>query len=719
MGIKFSKIRCLSIRLNDLDLIYPLKMTLSNYMMTACICIALQSCGQKKESKMHTHTNSLIEETSPYLLQHAHNPVDWHAWNDENLAEAKKLGKPLLISIGYSSCHWCHVMEHESFENEVIAEYMNTHFYCIKVDREERPDVDQIYMTAANIISGSGGWPLNCFALPNGKPFHAGTYYPPAGWQKLLESVNEQYASNREKLEEYAEKLTTGIRMQETAITDIAAQKLDSKVLVKTVEGWKASWDMKEGGMNRAPKFPMPSNYKFLMDYTYHFSDKYTDNFIQTTLTKMAYGGIFDQIGGGFSRYSVDALWKAPHFEKMGYDNGQLLSIYAKAFNKYGDSLYLEVIQKTVEWLSREMQDKSKMFYSALDADSEGEEGKFYVWRAAEAQAILGDDYPLAEEYYQIGSKGKWEHGNNILLRDDDPKKIAKKFSMTTDDLAQNIDRINSKLLKARSKRIRPGLDDKCLTAWNALLITGLCDAYSATANEDYKNMALECLDATLAAQATDAEVWHSYKNGKSTIKGLLDDYAFLGQACVGAYQISGNENYITKAQQLTQVAIDKFYDVEKEIFYFNEENELIVRTTEIHDNVIPATNSAMANLLLEVGLIYGKTDYLSLSENLVGKVQQNMANYPGGHSNWALAHIKQSMPYYEIAVVGKDAEEIATKLRGHNLSNTLIAFSEKSSDVPLMANRFAKGKTLIYVCQKGICQLPVASVNEALELIK
>ncbi|PCJ63720.1 MAG: thioredoxin domain-containing protein [Bacteroidetes bacterium] len=695
-------------------------MTLPKYLLSISLLITLNSCGQKKETTvMHQHTNELIKETSPYLLQHAHNPVDWHAWNSKSLATAKELGKPILISIGYSSCHWCHVMEHESFENEVIAEYMNEHFFCIKVDREERPDVDQIYMTAANIITGSGGWPLNCFALPDGRPFHAGTYYPASGWIKLLQSVDLQYTNNREKLEDYATKLTKGIEMQETAISDNQSQKLDVKKLVAAVEGWKANWDMTEGGMNRSPKFPMPSNFNYLLDYTHHFDDSYSDSFINVTLTKMAYGGIFDQIGGGFSRYSVDELWKAPHFEKMLYDNAQLLTIYSKAYKRFKDPLYKEIVEKTIVWLEREMFDESNMFYAALDADSEGEEGKFYVWKSKEVKDILDEDFNLAQIYYEIGKKGLWEHGNNILLRNRSDIEIASKFNITPNELKQRISSINTKLLKSRSSRIRPGLDDKCLTAWNALLITGLCEAYKATGNDHYKTLATNCLDAIIKLQIEkENNVWHTYKQGKSTINGMLEDYSFVAEACISAYEITSNEEYIIKSKLLVDKAIEKFYDADKELFYFNEANELIVRTSEVYDNVIPSTNSSMANVLLHLGLIYGNPSLLSMSENLIGKVQDNISNYPGGHSNWARAHLKHTMPFYEIAIVGKNAKQITKSLQSNDLNNTLIIGSDRKSNIPLFKDRFINGTTKIYVCQKGVCQLPVETIEEALKLM-
>ena len=694
---------------------------MKNYVLSLLSTVSvLSSCGQKNQNKsMSSHTNQLIKETSPYLLQHAHNPVDWHAWNPENLVEAKKLNKPLLISIGYSSCHWCHVMEHESFENEEVAQYMNEHFYCIKVDREERPDVDQIYMTAANIITGRGGWPLNCFALPTGEPFHAGTYYPTKDWLRLLQNISDQYQSNFHKIKEYAQKLTRGIQLQETAISDQTTQSLDDAVLDNLVKEWKKNWDYKDGGMNRAPKFPMPSNYDFLISYAHHSSDNTIDEFINITLTKMAYGGIFDQIGGGFSRYSVDGIWKVPHFEKMLYDNAQLLSIYAKAYQKTKKPLFKEVIDKTANWLEREMLDESGLFYAALDADSEGEEGKYYVWKSEELKDILKEDFDLTVSYYEVDKKALWEHQNNILLRDKDDASIELEFQLTTQELADKIHQINQKLLDQRSQRIPPGLDDKCLTSWNSLMVSGLIESYIATRNNHYKDLAINTLDKILTTQLHEEELWHSFKNNQSTIPGMLEDYAFLIKACTDAFAITGKESYVQSAQQLTEVVMKKFYDSEKELFYFNETNELIVRTTEVHDNVIPSTNSVMAHNLWQLGLIYGNSRYLEIAETLVGKVQSNMVSYPSGHSNWAKTHLAISKPYYEVVIVGKNAEKEALKFRESFHPNTLVLYSNAPSNLPLFKNRYHADKTLIYVCEKGICKLPVKTIEEALDLVR
>jgi uncharacterized protein YyaL (SSP411 family) len=573
-------------------------------------------------------------------------------------------------------------------------------------------------MSAANIITGSGGWPLNCFAMPDGKPFHAGTYFPKDQWLNLLQTVSAQFSSNRDKLQEYANKLTNGIRMQETAISDNSVAKLNSQTLNLAIQGWKDKWDFEEGGMKRVPKFPMPANYEFLMKWNHFNNDKEVAQFTKLTLHKMAFGGIFDQIGGGFSRYSTDGLWKAPHFEKMLYDNAQLMKVYALAYSKDSDPVYKEVMEKTVTWLEREMLDESGLFYSALDADSEGEEGKFYVWKANELEAVIGGNYDLARVIYQVGGKGLWEHGNNILLREHTNEQIANLFKISEQEVKNKLEEINTALLAARDKRIRPGLDDKCLTSWNGLMIEGLCEAYRVTKNQKHLDLAVNCGNALLKYQMTKEGVLHSYKGGKSTIDGMLEDFVYPAIGFLKLYETTSDERYYSAALSLTEMAMSDFYDTEKQLFYFNKENELILRTSEVYDNVIPSTNSAMANLLTQIGLLEGNPLYLSIAEDMIGKIQGTIANYPGGFAYWSVAHLMHTQPYYEIAVVGKNAEAIKSELLSVGLTNALIVGTSKKSDRPIFKNRFVKGKTLIYVCQKGVCSAPVELAADVLKLM-
>ena len=694
-------------------------MTFKTSLGLLCISILFNNCSLGQEnSTMHKYTNELIEETSPYLLQHAHNPVNWHAWNEKNLKEAKKLDKPLLISIGYSSCHWCHVMEHESFEDEEVASYMNANFYCIKVDREERPDVDQIYMTAANIITGSGGWPLNCFALPDGRPFHAGTYFPKNNWLRVLEGVHFEYSKNRNKLEEYADKLTQGIRLQETAITDNSPEILRAELISESMDGWKTKWDMQYGGMKGAPKFPMPINLECILYYANLHEDQQADEFVQQSLNKMAFGGIFDQIKGGFSRYSTDGIWKAPHFEKMLYDNAQLLSIYSKAYKKSKNPLYLEVINKTIAWLESEMLDPSGLFYSALDADSEGEEGRYYVWSKKQLHIALDSLYPIAESYYSVNEIGAWELDKYILMRSLTTEEVASIHKLEVQELQEKILQIESILNQFRNNRVRPGLDDKCLSGWNGLLLSGLVEAYKVTENTHFLELAENIGKALIKNQIKSNKLYRSYKAGISSIDGMLEDYVFVSQGLLDLYTLNSDEQFLKNSQEVFKLAFDLFYDEEKEIFYFNTENELIVRTAEIHDNVIPSSNSAMVQLMYTYGLLEGNQKYMELAQRITGKVQKNIASYPSGHANWSIAHMRMNQRYSEVVITGKNAENLYREMMQLNLPNTIIIWTNRESQLAIFKGRLNKTETSIYVCNKGSCKLPVKSIEEALQIL-
>ncbi len=452
----------------------------------------IQSCHSQNHKPMETHqyTNELIHETSPYLLQHAHNPVNWMPWGKAALNKAKKEEKLLLISIGYAACHWCHVMEHESFEDLEVAKVMNDYFVCIKVDREERPDIDQIYMSAVQLMTQQGGWPLNVVALPDGRPFWGGTYFQKEVWINTLLQIQGYHQQNPEKTTEYAQRLSEGI--QENNLIPIAkeSQPLKLDQLLQAVSKWKANFDQQEGGRRGAPKFMMPNNLQFLLRWSHQQEDEETLKFVETTLDKMAMGGIYDQVGGGFARYSTDSHWKVPHFEKMLYDNGQLLSVYAQAYQKLKKPLYKEVVEQTVSFMKRELLAPEQGFYSSLDADSEGEEGKFYVWTKEELQEILGTDFKLFADYYQVNATGHWEGENYILLRKQNDEDFAKGHHLSIAELKEKVTNWQDTLLKVRENRIRPGLDDKILTSWNALAISGLVDSYQAFDNKEYLELA-------------------------------------------------------------------------------------------------------------------------------------------------------------------------------------------------------------------------------------
>jgi uncharacterized protein YyaL (SSP411 family) len=673
------------------------------------------------DTATHKHTNNLIKETSPYLLQHAHNPVNWYAWGDEALEKAKKENKLLLISIGYSACHWCHVMEHESFENEEVAKIMNDNFICIKVDREERPDIDQIYMNAVQLMTGRGGWPLNCFALPTGEPFYGGTYFQKDQWIQLLNNVTNEYKVSPQKVIEYAQKLTEGIKTSEILpmIKDNTPFSMD--ILDAGVARIKKQFDYVEGGGNHAPKFPMPNNYQFLLQYYYHTKDKEVLDVIELTLDKMAYGGIYDQIGGGFARYSTDKYWKAPHFEKMLYDNGQLVSLYSEAYQLTKKPLYKHIVYQTLEYVEREMTAKNGAFYSSLDADSEGEEGKFYVWSKEELQSILKADFEFAKEYYNVNSTGKWE-GHYILLRKKDNDKIAKLFNLSTEEVEKKIDRINAILLKERAKRIRPGLDDKTLTSWNALMLKGYVDAYNVFGEEKFLKSAIKNADFIVSTQIRkDGGLNHNYKNGISNLDGYLEDYSFTTEALIALYQATFDEKWLTHSKQLTDYAIAHFYDTETGFFFFTSNNAkgLIARKMELSDNVIPASNSSMAKTLFLLGEIYYNEDYTKKSKQMLKNIEAQISQYISGYSNWGILMLNNVKPFYEVAISGKKAQSKRQELNDSYIPNKLIIGSTKKSKLPLLEMKQVNGKTMIYVCYNKACQKPVENVSEALLQIK
>ena len=669
----------------------------------------------------HTHTNKLIEETSPYLLQHAHNPVDWYPWGEEALNKAKEENKLLLISIGYSSCHWCHVMEHESFEDSTVAALMNEKFVSIKIDREERPDIDQIYMSAIQLMTGRGGWPLNCFALPDGRPIYGGTYYPKAQWMQLLNDLPATYQQEPQKVLEYAENLTKGVQNSELVELNTKPASFVQKQLDELVAKWSLSFDNKEGGPNRAPKFPIPNNYEYLLKHAVIQDNEDVKNHVFLTLDKMALGGIYDQAGGGFARYSTDIKWKVPHFEKMLYDNAQLLSLYSKAYQLSKKQLYADVVAETIAFLEREMMSSDGAFYSALDADSEGEEGKFYVWNKQELDSILGEDMDLATKLYNINSQGLWEHGNYILLRDLDDEQYAEKHKLDLAELRTAKERIKSKLMARREARIRPGLDDKSLTSWNALLISGLCHSYDAFGNEKWLQHAERLAELILTkCKRDDGGLFHNYKSGQASINGYLEDYSFMIEGLLDLYQVTFKESYLKEAQALADYTLAHFSDERSGMFFFTSDIDppLIARKTEVTDNVIPASNSSMAKGLFLLGHLNYNEKFLEIAEQMLNNVANKMETYPAGYSNWAQLMLGFTKPYQEIVITGEGALVKRKEFGQHFIPNRAFLGAKKSSDLPLLEGKFFDSTT-IFVCQNRTCQLPVEEVSEALQQLK
>ncbi len=657
--------------------------------------------------------NLLIHESSPYLLQHANNPVDWFSWSDEAWTKAKTENKLVLISIGYSACHWCHVMEHESFEDDTVAKIMNEYFICIKVDREQRPDVDQVYMTAVQLMSGSGGWPLNCFTLPDGRPIYGGTYFPKDIWIKTLLTLADVYNDDPEKVLKYAEELTGAVKNSELVPAFVEKQKFTSAILKECVENWTKRFDNREGGPMKAPKFPLPNNYQFLLRHYFFTKDSSLLKHIHLTLEKMAYGGIYDQIGGGFARYSTDAEWKAPHFEKMLYDNAQLVSLYCEAYQFNKNPLYKNIVFETLEFIQREMTSPEGTFYSALDADSEGEEGKYYVWTVDELKKILDDDLKLFADYFNVNEIGHWEEENYILLRKQSDEEIAKRFGISADVLQKKILELKTKVLAIREMRIKPGLDNKILTSWNSLMIKGYADAYSVFHEKEFLNSALKAGNYILENLSREDGGLNRTKN----INGFLEDYAFTIEAFISLYQVTFDEKWLNKAKSLLEYSQAHFHDSSSAMFYFTSDLDtaLIARKMEVQDNVIPSSNSTMARSLFYLGKYFDEQKYLELSEKMLMQVQEGIPQYGSAYSNWAMLMQHFLYPFYEIAIVGNSVDEKRKQLSEHYIPNAIFTGTKTPSKLFLLQDKIIEGKTLIYVCENKTCKLPTENISDAL----
>ncbi len=691
------------------------------------IALLIWSCKGQNDTAMHDYTNDLIHETSPYLLQHAHNPVNWKPWSNETLAQAKKENKLILVSIGYSSCHWCHVMEKESFEDSIVADFMNANFINIKVDREERPDVDNVYMSAVQLMTGRGGWPLNAIALPDGRPIWGGTYFPKEDWTDALEQVATIYKEDPNKLVEYAEKLTSGIKSMDLVKPNPNSPRFEEETINSALATWSRSWDTRQGGPNRAPKFMMPNNYHFLLRYAMQKEDQELLEYVNTTLEQIAYGGVNDHTGGGFARYSTDTKWHIPHFEKMLYDNAQLVSLYSDAYLATKNELYKETVYQTLAFISREMTTDEGGFYSALDADSltpegELEEGAYYVWTKEELENIIGSDFDLFSEYYNINNYGKWEKENYVLIRQDADTTFVKENEISLKDLKSKKDKWKEGLLRFReSNKERPRLDDKILTGWNSLMTKGYIDAYRVFNDQNFLDIALKNANLIVSKMLRkDGGLNRNYKNGKSSINAYLEDYASTIDAFIALFEVTTDIVWLERAKSLTDYTFTHFQDKNNSMFFFtsNEDTSLVSRSTEYLDNVIPASNSMMAKNIFTLSHYYLNREYTKTAAAMLNNIQLEIDKYPSSCSNWLDLLLNYTNPYYELVIVGPEAKEVLTQLNTRYLPNKLIAASLSQTNQEIFEGRYLEGETLIYVCVNNACKLPVRTVEEALTLI-
>lgn len=667
--------------------------------------------------------NRLVEANSPYLQEHADNPVDWYEWEAEALEKAQEEDKPIIISVGYASCHWCHVMERESFMDSSVAEIMNRDFISIKIDREERPDLDKIYMNAAQLLNGSGGWPLNVVALPDGKPFFAGTYFPTEEWKDILNKIAKAYKEDKESLIETANALTEGI-ISTNSLGDLGVQKkeISKTEYLSVLKTWETRFDKENGGYQEEQKFPLPVSWDALLQYYYLTGNKEVLEVVKTTLNNMARGGIYDQLGGGFSRYTTDPEWLIPHFEKMLYDNAQLISLYSKAYKVIPSEEYKAVIEESLDFVEQELSNNEGGFYSSLNAETESEEGKYYVWSLEELRNTLSSSQvDLVTNYYNIEPYGNWERGKNILHRRFSPEEFASEEGIAYTDLNASLANAKEKLLEERKSRIRPRIDDKSLTSWNALMIDAYLDAFLALENPEYLESAIKCADFLNDKMLKpDYSLWRSYKDGESSINAFLDDYSLLSRAYINLYQVTFNIEWLRKAQKLTDYAISNFRDVKSGMFYYTSDDHknLVAQKIELNDNVIPSSNSVMAQNLFALGTLLENEEYLSMSEEMLGQMYDLTIEDPSFYANWTKLIGVKAFGAYEIAIVGNRARQKNFHIQKEYLP-TSIFMGGKNENLPLLQSKLVEGETLIYVCQNKTCKYPVSSAEEAINIIE
>lgn len=675
-------------------------------------------------------TNRLTNETSPYLLQHIDNPVDWYPWGEEALARAREEDKPILLSIGYAACHWCHVMAHESFEDEVTAQYMNEHFINIKVDREERPDLDNIYMSAVVAMTGQGGWPMTVALTPTGHPFYGGTYFPPRprygmpSFRQVLQGIVNAWQTRREDIIENAEEISRHIA--QNLELNRGGQLLDPALFDRALAVLAQRFDARKGGFGGAPKFPPSMTLEFLLRMAIEREDTQALHMADHTLKMMAQGGLYDQIGGGFARYSTDADWLVPHFEKMLYDNGQLARVYLHAWQVTGEPLYKKVVEETLDWVIKEMRDPAGGFYSSLDADSEGVEGKFYVWSQEEIQAILGDQADLFLLYYDVTARGNWE-GHNILNVPRGAEEVARMVKLTTEELEAQLATARQKLYDVRAKRIWPGLDDKVLTAWNGLMLAAFAEAGRVLSRPDYSQIAVENAEFLYTHMRTESgRLLRTWKAGtQAKYNAYLEDYAYLADALIALYQTTFDERWFVWAKELADMMLTHFQDEESGGFYdtSDDHEKLIQRPKDLQDNAVPSGNAMAANILLKLSLYTGNSEYWDIAEQATSALYGAMAQYATGFGQWLQSATLIMAEAKEIAVVGdpagNDTQTLLATLNNTYRPYQVIAVGQPDSAIPLLHHRTQhNNQATAYVCQQFVCKMPVTTPNELASLL-
>ena len=685
------------------------------------VMLFLSSCAShQNKTQNFIHTNSLINESSPYLIQHAHNPVNWVAWNNETLKQANEQNKILIISIGYSACHWCHVMEEETFMDENVAKIMNDNFICVKVDREERPDIDQVYMSACKLLNGSGGWPLNVLALPNGKPFYAGTYYKKSDWTKIIEYFS---TADRNNFTSNADELTVAINSHLQNLNPPENKNIPTrKSTQEDFKNWKINLLNLENSSENKTLFPMPTMWEYALQYGDLFDDSSAINMVNNRLVSMAKGGIYDQIDGGFSRYSTDQYWHVPHFEKMLNDNAQLVSLYTHAWQKTKKPIFKKTVIQTLDFVQKNLTSADGRFYSSIDADSEGTEGKYYSWTKEEINIALKEDAPLFCAAFDVNNPGNWEKDLNVLRRTRSTFELSSEFNLSITEIETKLDKSLNKLSGIRSSRIRPATDNKTITSWNAMMLRGFAQSYRVFGYEDHKTIAIKNAEFLLKKlRKKDGGLYRIYNNGKPSIHGFLDDYVFLVSALIELYQATFDEQWLNEAKRLTDYAHEHFYDEQTGMYFYSSDDspKLIVRSMETLDNVVPSSNSEMAKNLLKLSHYFENEEYLSRVEKLHTYMLENLQIGIYSYSNWKSLQLTLIHEPFEIAIMGENAGAIRHELEQEFLNNALILGGDNHSNLPLLEGKFIDGKTMIYICRERTCSKPIQSIFEALKLMK
>ena len=679
------------------------------------LILFLGSCSTASQEKK---TNALIKESSPYLLQHAYNPVDWQRWEDGLYHKQNSDKKLLLVSIGYSSCHWCHVMEEETFEDQEVATLMNTHFINIKVDREENPDVDNIYMTAVQLMTGSGGWPLNVICLPDGRPIYGGTYHTKEQWTKILNQVQAVYQKNPERLVDYATKLQQGIQQVNTIQLPKESPALDVKLLEREMAFWKQRWDTTYGGENNDQKFITPVKFNYLLHYTYLYPEEELSNHFTKSLITIANSGVFDHLEGGFFRYSVDRYWNIPHFEKMLYDNAQVMGLYANAYKVTKKTLFKKRVEQTYTFLMDKMEGEKGGFYAAIDADNPEGEGRYYLWTEEELTSAIGNEFSLFTSYYAIDLNKPFEEQFYLLRREASDTDFLRENKLSKKALAALKLGWKKKLTTLRKKKAFPRIDNKILTSWNAMTVVGLTKSYEAFNNPKFLEKAITIFDFISNKNLNNGNLYHTYQNGKPKIKGFLEDYAHMIKAALKLYENTLNTRYLEQALSLTESSLKKFNDSDSSFFTFKENQPLLSKIIAIDDGVLPSPNAVMAENLWTLSQLLGRNDFQEKAEKMLKAIQPFLTEGRSDYTFWTQLFGKVAGPHYEVVIVGPKAKALTSELNSHYLPNIVFQATETPSDLPLLKDRFYKGETYIYVCKNKVCLRPETTVKEALEQI-